>query len=309
MLFHTDLLMWYLDKGLIVSNITLAVRYQKKSPFKKFRDAVSDARRKGDKNKDYKLIGEMMKLLGNSSYGKCITNILNHETVKIVSEQNYDKNIRRNIYKTHEDLDDGYEFRFKKTLFKQNLPVQIGFAVYQLAKLRMLQFYYDFIDYYIDRSDFQYCGMDTDSAYISFTSENFDDMIRPELREHYQNHKHEWLGRNDSETNILFDRRTPGLFKLEYKGEGIISLASKMYYCFGQSDPKYSCKGINKKLNDITKQRYLNALKGNSQQEFNNTGFRVYGNKMSTYTLTKTGVKMFNDKRLRYKYDTLPTLL
>jgi len=28
--------------------------------------------------------------------------------------------------------------------------------VYQLAKLRMLEFYYDFIDKYIDRKDFEY---------------------------------------------------------------------------------------------------------------------------------------------------------
>ena len=30
----------------------------------------------------------------------------------------------------------------------------------------MLQFYFDFMDKYLDRTDFQYCEMDTDSAYI-----------------------------------------------------------------------------------------------------------------------------------------------
>ena len=45
--------------------------------------------------------------------------------------------------------------------------MHIGFFVYQYAKLRMLQFYYDFMDKYLDRSEFQYCdGMDTDSAHI-----------------------------------------------------------------------------------------------------------------------------------------------
>lgn len=33
MLFHTDLLKWYLQKGLVVTNITYAVRYEPKSPF------------------------------------------------------------------------------------------------------------------------------------------------------------------------------------------------------------------------------------------------------------------------------------
>ncbi len=60
-------------------------------------ERVSNERRAGDVNTAYKLRGEMMKLIGNSSYGKCITNFLKHETVKIVSEENYQKNIEEII--------------------------------------------------------------------------------------------------------------------------------------------------------------------------------------------------------------------
>jgi hypothetical protein len=76
MLIHTDLLKWYLKKGLIVSNITFAVRHERNRPFKFFMKKVSDERRAGDANPNCKLRGEMMKLIGNSSYGKCITNFL-----------------------------------------------------------------------------------------------------------------------------------------------------------------------------------------------------------------------------------------
>jgi hypothetical protein len=223
MLFHTDLLKWYLEKGLVVSNIYYAVKYERKRPFKSFMEQISNERRAGDIDKAYKLRGEMMKLMGNSSYGKCITNFLKHEKVKIVNEDCYTNNIRRNNYIGHEDLNEGFEFRFKKTSFKQNLPVQIGFAVYQLAKLRMLQFYYDFIDYYIDRSDFQYCIMDTDSAYFAISGDSLEGVIKPHLRDEFQVNKHTWLGRDDSLENKLYDSRTPGLFKLEYQGDGIIS--------------------------------------------------------------------------------------
>ena len=256
----------------------------------------------------HKLRGEMMKLIGNSSYGKCITNFLKHESVRIVPESKYAKNVRRNNYKSHEDLIDGYEFRFRKTSFKQSLPVQVGFAVYQLAKLRMLEFYYDCIDYYLDRSDFQYVAMDTDSAYIAISAENFESLIKPKLLSHFQQHKEECFGRDDTAENKLFDKRTPGLFKLEYEGDGIIALASKMYYCFGDSE-KFSSEGINHKQNEITKQNYLNALEGNSNQEFINKGFRIQNNQMATYSLTKCGMKLFNDKRLRYGFDTLPPTL
>ena len=270
-----------------------------------FVDEVSSARRQGDISPEYKLRGEMMKLIGNASYGICITNFLKYETVKIVPEEKYKKLIIRNNYKSHEDLVDGYEFRFKKMSFKQSLPIQIGFSVYQLAKLRMLQFYFDCIDFYIDRKDFQYCEMDTDSAYIAFSSDKFEDLIKPKLKENFERNKHKWFGRKDTNENKLFDCRTPGIFKLEYQGDGIISLASKCYYCFGDTD-KFSSKGLNQKQNEITKEKYLNALNGDDKQQFYNMGFRVKDNQVQTYTLNMNGLKLFNDKRLRYGYDTLP---
>ena len=51
-------------------------------------------------------------------------------------------------------LENTYEVQSCKKTIKLNLPNQIGFFVYQYAKLRMLQFYYDFFDKYLDRSDF-----------------------------------------------------------------------------------------------------------------------------------------------------------
>jgi len=43
-----------------------------------------------------------------------------------------------------------YEVKSFKETVKLDLPLQIGFFVYGYAKLRMLQFYYDFLDYYLD---------------------------------------------------------------------------------------------------------------------------------------------------------------
>ena len=72
---------------------------------------------------------------------------------------------------------------------KLNNPIHVSIAIYQLAKLRMLQFYYDCIDRYFDRSDFQYQEMDTDSAYIAFSADKpFETLIKPELKEHFEQH-------------------------------------------------------------------------------------------------------------------------
>ncbi|EGF78145.1 hypothetical protein BATDEDRAFT_26887 [Batrachochytrium dendrobatidis JAM81] len=210
-----------------------------------------------DTSPGYKLRGEMMKLMGKSSYGKCITDFLKHETAKIVTGDNYIKNIRRNNYIEHQDMNKGCEFRFKKMSFKQSLLIHIRFQVYQLAKLRVLQFYYDSIDYSIDKSDYQYCMMDTDSAYIAISDESLE-VIKPSLKDEFKKDRHLWLERDDTIENKVYDSRTPGLFKLEYEGNCIISLASKMYY---YDENKFSSKGINKEQNEITKQKYVDALK------------------------------------------------
>jgi len=136
--------------------------------------------------------------------------------------------------------------------------------------------------------------MDTDSAYFGISAECLEHIVKPELKKDFQQNKRLWLGRDDTLENELHDKRTPGLFKLEYEGDGIIALASKMYYCFGDKD-KLSSKGLNKEQNEITKQKYLDALQGDSSQKFINKGFRVRNNEMNTYTLSKSGLKLFND--------------
>jgi hypothetical protein len=65
--------------------------------------------------------------------------------------------------------------------------------------------------------------MDTDSAYIAFSSENLHELVKPHLVTHFTENKQFWFGRDDTKENELYDKRTPGLFKLEFKGDGIVS--------------------------------------------------------------------------------------
>ena len=43
----------------------------------------------------------------------------------------------------------------------------------------MLKFYYDFLDIYIDRADFQKLQMDTDSCYLALAGENLETVVKP----------------------------------------------------------------------------------------------------------------------------------
>lgn len=119
----------------------------------------------------------------------------------------------------------------KKTI-KLNFPIQVGFFVYQYAKLHMFQFYYDFLDKYVDRADFQMYEMDTDSAYVAVSEESVESSVKPELRVEFD---------QDKCKHKAYDKRKPGLFKVEWEGQRIVALCFKTYYCFGTKD-KFSCK-------------------------------------------------------------------
>ena len=70
---------------------------------------------------------------------------------------------------------------------------QCGIAVYQLAKLRMLEFYYDFLDKYFSRQNFELCYMDTDSFYLAISGDSLDDIVRSEMKQAYEADKKNWL--------------------------------------------------------------------------------------------------------------------
>ena len=89
----------------------------------------------------------------------------------------------------------------------------------------MLEFYYDFLDKYIDRIDFELIQMDTDSMYMALSSKSIDDIIRPELREEYDNG-----GKAEFLSTSKYHDITPGLFKAEFQGTRMIALTSKCYY-------------------------------------------------------------------------------
>ena len=70
----TPLLKWYLEHRLVITNIYTVIEYIPNATFNSFMMQVTQARLDGDPDKDKALITETMKLIGNSSYGKLITN-------------------------------------------------------------------------------------------------------------------------------------------------------------------------------------------------------------------------------------------
>ena len=146
-LLATPLLRWYLTHGLVVDHVYQIIEYSPKPCFQHFGESVSAARRVGDADPDKAIIADTMKLLGNSAYGKTVTNVDRHRNVAYCTEVGTSACINNKRFRQLDVVtDDAYEITSNKSRVTYDLPLDIGFFVYQYAKLRMLQFYYDFVD-------------------------------------------------------------------------------------------------------------------------------------------------------------------
>jgi hypothetical protein len=172
--------------------------------------------------------------------------------------------------------------------------------------------------------------MDTDSNYFAFSEDSIEKLIKPHMREEYNNDKYNFLPSESSELHPTFnvngirfsmkdyEKRTPGLFKVETMKDKMVSLCSKMYCCSEMDDIchccacrnieckcekkckckiKFSCKGI-QKSNNITYKKFEDVFFNNVNDVAINQGFRYIGGVMKSYEQTKKGLSYVYCKRI-----------
>ena len=169
MLLSTDLLKWCLDHGLEVDFVHQVVEYTPVACFRSFVDDVTQARRDGDIDLELKVIADTMKLIGNSSYGSVIMAKEKFRDVKYFGDV-WRAQLAINdpaFYGMDELGDELFEITMAKRKIRLDLPIQIGFQILQLAKQRMLEFYYDCLAKRFDSARFDLIEMDTDSNYFA----------------------------------------------------------------------------------------------------------------------------------------------
>ena len=148
-------------------------------------------------------------------------------TTFTLKEMVVDKAFRSPFLDNLEEIGGAYEIKeFKRTVMIKR-PYQRGIAVYQLAKLRMLEFYYDFLDKYFSRQGFELCYMDTDSFYLAMSGDSLDVIVGSEMKQAYE------------------AERSPGLFKPEFVGTRGVWFTAIWYLVQNKAnEKKYSCKGV-----------------------------------------------------------------
>lgn len=89
----------------------------------------------------------------------------------------------------------------------------------------------------------------------------------------------------------IYDKRTPGRFKLQYEGKRMISLCSKTYHCFGHS--KTSTKGLSKHQNNFKTEDIWDVLKNWQSEGGHNMGFLTHGLNVYTYKQHRNSLSFF----------------
>lgn len=213
-LLATPLLKWYLDHELTVSRIYQIVEFSPNPCFEKFTEDVSNARRRGDTDSAFEIFAETMKLTGNSAYGSMIMNKEKHVDITYCgSKEKASYFVSKKRFRNLTELDNNYfEIELAKSRITLDLPIQIGYFILQYAKLRMLEFYYDCLDKYCNRKNFELMSMDTDSLYMAMSGEVLTDIIKPDMRNNFNQEKRHWFPRTNPPEAVAFDRREPVFF-------------------------------------------------------------------------------------------------
>ena len=212
-LLYAPLLKWYFEHGLKITAVYRTIDYRPQKIFDWFVQEVANKRRQGDVEAEKALLAEVYKLLGNSAYGKFIEAVERQTKVLYTKDENVvDKHLRSVWFEDLEEIGDAYKIESRKNKVTIKRLFQVGIVVYQLAKLRMLHFYYDFLDQYLDRRDYELIQIDTDSMYFALSYKTMEEAVKPELQEQFEREKTQWLSWDK------WSSREPGLFKLESEG-------------------------------------------------------------------------------------------
>ena len=341
-LLTTLLAKWYLDHGLEITKIYKFIEYIAEKTFEKFALDVSEGKRGGDRDSSKTILASTWKLIGNSGYLVALMRKDKFRKISYHDQSTVDKAINSPRFVNLDVVDSNlYEVKSLKKHITFDLPIQMRLFVYSLAKLKMLEFVYDCIKKYITDDCFEFIEMDTDSLYFSLCSDSLDELVKPELREEFlENYnyffpslacKHhtkqfvkarvqnlEWVQADCCKACELFDRRMPGLFKLEFFSHRMLALAPKTY--FFEKEPiqevkndanqmtKKVSKGLSTKLNQFHFDTNLNVLKIKRSEVEINKGFVCKNHQVFTYTQKRAGLNFFYGKR-KVLEDGITTIL
>ena len=124
-----------------------------------------------------------MKMLANSSYGYEIMDRKRHTVTKYLNEEKTHGAINTKFFKRLDYTSDQlYEVELAKSEIEHREPIIVGFFIFQYAKLRMLELYYNFFERFCDVNNIEELKLETDSLYLALSEKELYDCIREESK-------------------------------------------------------------------------------------------------------------------------------
>ena len=172
---------------------------------------------------------DFFKLINNAVFRKTMENVRKHRDIKLVkSDKKRNKLVSEPNFHTKKLSDNNLAIiEMRKVKVKMNKPIYLGLSVFDISKITMYAFWYDYVKIkYQDKA--RLCYMDTDSFVVNIKTKDFYKDISQDVNKRFDT----W--------NYTFDRPLPtgiskkviGLMKDELGGDIItefVALRPKAY--------------------------------------------------------------------------------
>ena len=253
----TKLCAFYLRLGVRVTNVQKIIQYSLSTALKEMVDTACEMRyRASSMGPDEKAIGNLMKALVVSCYGKMCTNPLKMTCVKYLNSNSLLKSLYKDQFTTVEyvgalGVDDNlYEMRKKPTVAHFSSPIHCSMWILNSAKLKVLELVYEVIQPCFDPRSYCYFCTQTDSVSIVCSErglqEWFQNRVKPEMREHFEQLRKKYFVAKGESDEAKKSKFKAGVWKEEWAGTLAIGLSSKIYSVFNDEEKllKLSCRSV-----------------------------------------------------------------
>ena len=294
---HYRNLQFYVHHGLRVTKIHRVLKFTQEPWMAPYIDFNTQKRTvaKNDFEKN------LFKLMNNSVFGKTMENIRKRVNVKIASTmEEAEAHVSQPGFVRYVEMLNFYVIHMKKANLFLNKPIYTGFAVLDLSKLLMYEFYYDKLKpKYGDNCRLLYT--DTDSLILEITTEDVYKDCIPDIDE-YDTSEYP----KDHFLHNPKNKKVIGKMKDEMKGNPILEYAGlrpKMYSVRslenGKTKDAKKAKGVKKYVvkKSINHELYLQVLRTKIPEKHKMNSLRSYGHQIHNITQEKVSLSAFDSKR------------
>jgi len=297
---HYKILQFVVAHGCILKKVHRIIKFRQSAWMKGF-ITVNNEKRKVATSEFQK---DIRKLLNNSTFGKSIESTRKRMDLRLVEKwERAEKLISRPNFRRSIIFDESLvAIIMGRTQYNFNKPIYVGFVILEMAKLTMLQFYYETMLKHYGPERLQLLYTDTDSFIFNIKVRAENEDWRLEATEHMSQY-YDWSNLPSdhpsfSETNkkvlMKFKDETAGGRILEW-----IGLRSKMYSVKYEKGETKKAKGVKKSAikNKLTFEDYKAALFENKRYYTTFNAIRSFRQILNTVRVSKLSLSSEDDKR------------